>query len=130
MSGNDSLDWSAALPTLLGAAAMALLMTGTPLAASPPSHAERMHALALESFRAGRFPEAYGRFIALAQIGHPASARYALWMCEHGLPLFGKNWDCSQEEVEDWARAARVAQFSVADVAAAADRATARRGRP
>ncbi len=129
MYGNDSTGWSAALAPLLSAAAMALLTTSTALAASPPSHAERMHALALESFRAGRFPEAYGRFIALAQIGHPASARYALWMCEQGLPLFGKNWDCSQDEVADWADAARVAPFSVADVAAAADRATARRER-
>ncbi len=68
--------------------------------------AERLHAQALESFRSGRFPEAYGRFIALAEAGHPTAARYALWMCEHGPDLFGKDWDCSQQQAEDWARAA------------------------
>ena len=55
------------------------------------THAERMHARALESFRQGRFPEAYGQFIDLPNAGHPAAARYALWMCEHGLALFGKD---------------------------------------
>jgi hypothetical protein len=60
----------------------------------------------LASFRQGRFPEAYGRFIDLANAGHPASARYALWMCEEGLALFGKDWDCAPHEMEDWAHMA------------------------
>jgi hypothetical protein len=62
--------------------------------ASPPTVADRLHGKAVESFRAGRFAEAYGRFVALAEAGHPASARYALWMCEHGPALFGSDWDC------------------------------------
>ena len=70
--------------------------------------AERLHANALDSFRQGRFSEAYGRFIALASGGHPASARYALWMCEQGPALFGKDWDCTQDDVDDWAGAAGV----------------------
>ena len=73
-----------------------------------------MHARAVESFRLGRFPEAYGRFIDLANAGHPASARYALWMCEQGLALFGRDWDCVQHEVEGWARAAGVAPPRIA----------------
>ena len=77
--------------------------------ATHATQAERMHARALESFRQGRFPEAYGRFIDLANAGHPAAARYALWMCEHGLALFGKDWDCAPHEAQDWARAAGVA---------------------
>ena len=77
--------------------------------ATQATHDERMHARALESFRQGRFPEAYGRFIDLANAGHPAAARYALWMCEHGLALFGKDWDCATQEAQDWARAAGVA---------------------
>lgn len=80
-----------------------------PVCAAPPSFAERMHARAVESFRQGRFPEAYGRFIDLANTGHPASARYALWMCEQGPALFGKDWDCAPHEAEEWARAAGVA---------------------
>jgi hypothetical protein len=68
-----------------------------------------MHARAVELFRQGRFPEAYGRFIELANTGHAASARYALWMCEQGPALFGKDWDYAPHEAEDWARAAGVA---------------------
>jgi hypothetical protein len=29
-------------------------------------------------------------------------------MCEHGPALFDKDWDCSQDDVEDWAGAAGV----------------------
>ena len=94
---------------------MALVLgpAATPMAA-PIIYAERMHARAVESFRQGRFPEAYGRFIDLANAGHPSSALYALWMCEQGLPLFGRDWDCAPHEVEDWARAAGVAMPRIA----------------
>jgi hypothetical protein len=85
--------------------ALAVLAAGMPAAAAP-TYAERMHLRAVESFRSGRFPEAYGRFIDLADAGHPASARYALLMCEHGLALFGKDWDCAPHQVEDWTQAA------------------------
>lgn len=89
----------------------ALALLGTTAALTSPAAAQssltnKLHANAVESFRTGRFPEAYGRFIALAEAGHPASARYALLMCQHGLELFGKDWDCSPQEVEDWARLA------------------------
>jgi hypothetical protein len=101
---------------LLGAAAPMSL----PLHAAPNTHTlpDRLHARALESFRQGRFPEAYGRFMGLANAGHPASARYALWMCENGLALFGKDWDCAPHEVEDWARAAGVAVLPIASAQA------------
>lgn len=64
--------------------ALAIAAIAVPVAAAATPYAERMHARALDSFRQGRFPEAYGRFIDLANTGHPASARYALWMCEQG----------------------------------------------
>ena len=76
-----------------------------------------MHAKAVESFRQGRFPEACGRFIGLANAGHPASARYALWMCEQGMALFGKDWDCAPHEAEDWARSAGVAPAALPRIA-------------
>lgn len=90
---------------------LALLAPGLVGAVSPAPKAQatladRLHAKAVEMFRQGRFPEAYGRFIELANAGHPASARYALWMCEQGPALFGKEWDCAPHEVEDWARLA------------------------
>ena len=52
--------------------------------------AERLHANALASFRQARFPEAYGRFIALADAGHAPAAELALWMYLQGPSVFGK----------------------------------------
>jgi hypothetical protein len=86
-----------------------LALASTASEAGPGSnHADRAHARAVESFRVGRFPEAYGRFVALADAGHAPSARYALWMCEQGLALFGKDWDCTPQQVADWAKTAGV----------------------
>lgn len=75
-------------------------------ARSAPSVAERLHANALASFREARFPEAYGRFIALADAGHAPAAEVALWMYQHGPSVFGKEWDSSQEQLTAWARLA------------------------
>jgi hypothetical protein len=97
--------------------ALLLACTSMPSAATTTTHAERMHAKAVDSFRQGRFPEAYGRFIDLANAGHPASARYALWMCEQGPALFGKDWDCAPHEAEEWARAAGVAHSALPRIA-------------
>jgi hypothetical protein len=75
-------------------------------ARSAPSMAERLHANALASFRQARFPEAYGRFIALADAGHAPAAELALWMYLHGPTVFGKEWDSSQEQLTAWAKLA------------------------
>jgi len=87
------------------------LVTGLAAQAEPrrPSEApaDARHARALQSFQLGRYPEAYGRFVALANAGHPGAARQALWMCEHGPALFGRQWDCGPQQVTDWAAAAR-----------------------
>lgn len=69
---------------------------------------------AIASFRQGQFPDAYGRFIRLANLGHADSARYALLMCEHGLDLFGRDWDCAPHSVESWARVAGIAARTIA----------------
>ena len=77
---------------------------------APTAHqisVQHAHMQALDSFRRARFSEAYGRFIRLAEAGHPASARYALWMCQNGPALFGVLWDCSPDDVEDWTLAVR-----------------------
>ena len=70
------------------------------------SVAERLHNNAVSSFRQARFPEAYGRFIVLADAGHAPSAELALWMYQHGPSVFGKDWDSSQEQLTAWARLA------------------------
>ena len=76
------------------------------LAQSASGAAERLHAKAVESFREARFPEAYGRFMSLADAGHAPAAEQALWMYRHGLTLFGREWDSTQEQLTAWARLA------------------------
>jgi hypothetical protein len=95
------------LGRVLLVAALLNVVAGPPTALASTA-AQQLHARAVESFRQGRFPEAYGRFVQLANAGHPPAARIALWMCEHGPDLFGKDWDCATEEVIDWATVARV----------------------
>lgn len=81
--------------------------SGSPAYSAPTAtHVERVHNRAIVLFRGGRFPEAYGRFVDLANAGHPASAEYALWMCARGPALFGSEWDCSPQEVTAWAKIA------------------------
>ncbi len=72
-----------------------------------PSVSERLHANAVASFRQARFPEAYGRFIRLADAGHAPSAEMALWMYLHGPALFGRDWDTTQDQLTAWAQLAR-----------------------
>lgn len=79
-----------------------------PGSAVRPSAIERAHARALDSFRRARFPEAYGRFVELANVGHAPSARVALWMCEQGPAVFGSDWDCTPDEIDDWKTLSRM----------------------
>ena len=72
---------------------------------APPT-ADRLHAHAVASFREARFPEAYGRFIKLADAGHAPSAELALWMYLHGPSLFGWAWDSTQDQLTAWAQLA------------------------
>ena len=89
-------------------AALMVLVCQTPaaLAQSAPGAAARLHANAVASFRAARFPEAYRRFISLADAGHAPSAEQALWMYRYGPSLFGRDWDSSQEQLTAWAKLA------------------------
>jgi hypothetical protein len=75
-------------------------------AQSSPSVNERLHADAVASFRQARFPEAYGRFISLADAGHAPSAELALWMYLHGPTVFGRDWDSTQDQLTAWAQLA------------------------
>ena len=89
---------------------------------APAAHAqsatgvsEKLHANALSSFRQGRFPEAYGRFISLADAGYAPSAELALWMYLHGTTVFGKDWDSTPEQLRAWsALAGQPTQIMVA----------------
>ena len=69
--------------------------------------AQRLHANALASFQKARFPEAYGRLIALADAGHAPAAELALWMYLNGPTVFGRDWDSTPEQLTAWAQLAR-----------------------
>ena len=71
--------------------------------AQSTSPREKLHANAVASFQQGRFPEAYGRFIALADAGHAPAAEVALFMFHNGPALFGRDWDTTQEQLTAWA---------------------------
>ena len=100
MSSNAARHWFPALLLAIGCHS-----TGA-LAQTATGAAERLHANAVASFRQARFPEAYGRLTALADAGHAPSARIALWMYLNGPGLFGKDWDCTQEQLTAWAQLA------------------------
>lgn len=75
-----------------------------PLAhAQSTSTREKLHADAVAAFQHGRFPEAYGRFIGLADAGDAPAAEVALFMFDNGPSLFGRDWDVTQEQLTAWA---------------------------
>jgi hypothetical protein len=94
---------TAAAAVFAGALAVAVVEVAAAPLVPPPTASDALHARAVESFRVGRYAEAYGRLVALANAGHGAAARQALWMCLNGPSLFGRDWDCSPQQVEAWA---------------------------
>ena len=61
---------------------------------------------ALKNYQQGRWSSAYGRFAHLADMGHPDSARIALFMLRYGPRLYGTPWSASPAQIEDWSMAA------------------------
>jgi hypothetical protein len=57
---------------------------------------------ALELFKAGRYPEAYGVFATLARNDDPDAARIASFMHQYGPALFGSHWDAFPHQVRHW----------------------------
>ena len=64
---------------------------------------------AAESLRTGRYAEAYGRFVALADNGDIDAARIALVMHRYGPAVFGSAWDASGEQLAQWTQWSAVA---------------------
>jgi hypothetical protein len=62
---------------------------------------------AVQDYRAGRFSSAYGRFVELANHGHPEAARIALFMYKNGELLYRAQWDASEDEVDAWSTLAK-----------------------
>lgn len=98
---------------LAGMACSLVLLVQAPLAAaqsapsSPAAAAQQRYEDAVASFRAGRHAEAYGRLIEAARGGHARAAAQALWMYENGSSLFGKDWDSTPEQQQQWAALAQ-----------------------
>jgi hypothetical protein len=57
---------------------------------------------AAESLRNGRYADAYGRFVRLADEGDIDAARVALVMHALGPKLFGSAWDATAEQLVEW----------------------------
>ena len=64
---------------------------------------------AAESLRNGRYADAYGRFVRLADEGDIDAARMALVMHALGPRAFGSTWDASVEQLVEWTRWSEVA---------------------
>lgn len=65
---------------------------------------ETTFAGAAASLRLGRFAEAYGRFIALADEGDADAGCIALVMHRYGPEVFGSMWDATAEQLAQWSR--------------------------
>jgi len=87
---------------VLVAALIAASFAPTAQAQSVPLR-DKLYANASASFQQGRFPEAYGRFTALADAGHAPAAEVALFMAHNSTAVFGKDWDVTQEQLTAWA---------------------------
>ena len=59
---------------------------------------------AAESLRVGRFAEAYGRFVTLADAGDADAGCIALVMHRYGPQVFGSMWDATTEQLAQWTR--------------------------
>ncbi len=100
-------------PALAGVACSLVLLVQAPLAAAqdtppgPAAAAQQRYEDAVSSFRVGRHAEAYGRRIEAARGGHALAAAQALWMFQNGSSLFGKDWDSTPEQQEQWAAMAQ-----------------------
>jgi hypothetical protein len=67
---------------------------------------QQLFAEALRLYRAGQWPGAYGRFIALADRGDAQAARMALAMHRDGPSVYGRQWDASLDQLRAWERSA------------------------
>ena len=85
---------------------LATVFTVCLLAASAPATAaakdDWAFNQAVEQYQRGRWADAYGRFIALANDGDRDAARIVLFMYRYGPRLYGSHWDASPDNVEVW----------------------------
>jgi hypothetical protein len=84
-------------------AVLAVFLSCGPAAAAPPDESFRD---AVVQYRAGRYSDSFGRFLALANNGDADAARVVLFMHAYGPTLYGSYWDLGPDELEAFARLA------------------------
>lgn len=65
---------------------------------------------AVVQYQQGRWADAYGRFMALANEGDADAARTALFMYRYGPQLYNAHWDAMPSQVARWERLAASTQ--------------------
>ena len=82
---------------LITSTCVALLAPALGMAAEADSYDE-----AVVQYHNGRWAEAYGRFMALANDGDADAARTALFMLRYGPQLYNAHWDAMPSEIARW----------------------------
>lgn len=65
---------------------------------------------AMQIYRDGHYPNAYGRLAVLAEGGHAEAARIALPMVRNGPQLYGSDWPASTHQIERRSELASIRQ--------------------
>lgn len=102
----DAKPVGAAIRRLISRAALCLSaclpISALAVTSPPPATQAARFDTALEAYRAGRFPTAYGELLRLAGEGHAEAARIVLLMHRFGVRLFGSDWDATPDQIQRW----------------------------
>lgn len=91
---------------LISIMAVCLHCTAAEATATDVSKSDTAFTAAMTKYKQGQWPNAYGRFAALADHGHPEAARIALIMLRHGVTMYGSDWGATQPQIEQWTKLA------------------------
>lgn len=92
---------------LITSACLAMLVPALGTAAANDTDAFEQ---AVVQYQQGRWADAYGRFMALANDGDADAARTALFMYRYGPQLYNAHWDAMPAHVARWERLAASTQ--------------------
>ena len=104
-----------AAQVLIGATAVVAVCMAL-AGARPESPSGRLR-VAMESYQAQQWPQAYEDFAALADHGDAPAARVAAMMVRQGPQLFGQRFDVSPERLARWQRTMRGDTVALAEPA-------------
>ena len=120
-----------AAQVLIGATAVVAVCVA--LAGARPESPAVRYRVAMESYQAQQWPQAYEALATLADGGNASAARVAAMMARQGPVLFGQSFEVSPERLARWERTMRGDTVALADAAprrlALASAASSSRGR-